>query len=145
MLAPGTEAPDFSLRSLAGEDVSLREVVRENKAVLVNFWFCGCTGCREELPHVDRISKEFASQGFEVLAVNMHDTSAIIEHFLDKLKVSVEILTTTTEQQTTLTNTYGQLGYPANFLVGADGRVIRAWSGFSEQELRAELGKLGIK
>jgi hypothetical protein len=77
--------------------------------------------------------------------VNVSDSKPIIDHFLEKVPVSFEILMAMRDQQATLTSGYGLSGYPANFLLGPNGTVIRRWGGFQEQELRAELDKLGIK
>jgi hypothetical protein len=41
MLAPGKAAPDFTLPSLSGEQLSLSQMIRESKAVLITFWFYG--------------------------------------------------------------------------------------------------------
>ena len=45
------------------------------QVVVLNFWYAGCAPCRAEVPALQKISDDFASQGVEVLGVNVRDTA----------------------------------------------------------------------
>ena len=72
----GSLCPDFTVDTyelqdgtfVVGEkDFTLSENL--GKIVIVNFWETWCTGCIEELPHFDEISKKYPTEQVEVLAV----------------------------------------------------------------------------
>ena len=46
--AVGKQAPDFTLTTFTGEDITLSE--QEGKVVIVNFWGSWCEPCKREMP-----------------------------------------------------------------------------------------------
>ncbi len=46
--AVGKQAPDFTLTTFSGEDITLSE--QEGKVVVVNFWGSWCEPCKREMP-----------------------------------------------------------------------------------------------
>jgi thiol-disulfide isomerase/thioredoxin len=59
--------PDFSLKDLAGRSHPISEW--DGKALLVNFWATWCAPCRREIPLLNRIQREYAGNGFEVVGI----------------------------------------------------------------------------
>ncbi len=75
----GFSAPDFTLKSIDGESVTLSEL--KGQAVLINLWATWCPPCRAEMPTIEKMYKEYKDQGLVVLAVDMtyqDDPSAVI-------------------------------------------------------------------
>jgi peroxiredoxin len=64
----GFSAPDFTLETLAGEQVALSDL--RGKVVLVNFWASWCPPCRAEMPAIERVYRSHKDLGLEVLAIN---------------------------------------------------------------------------
>src|SRR5512138_4025752 len=63
----GFLAPDFELKTLAGETIKLSNL--RGKAVLINLWATWCPPCRAEMKSIDKVYNEYKSQGLIVLAV----------------------------------------------------------------------------
>ncbi len=66
-------------------------VAGQGRVLVVNFWATWCGPCREELPMLDRLSKQWKSQGIEVVGVAM-DTRVEVNNFLKFSKVSLPVL-----------------------------------------------------
>ena len=76
-------APDFTLSNPDGKKLSLKDY--RGKLVFLNFWATWCESCREEMPAMERLYREFKGQGFEVLAVNVKDKRSDALAFVKKL------------------------------------------------------------
>ncbi|MEE8308266.1 MAG: TlpA disulfide reductase family protein [Gammaproteobacteria bacterium] len=65
----GSEAPDFVLKSMSGENIRLSEY--RGEVVLINFWTSWCGDCRESMPALNDLYERYREVGFQVLSVNM--------------------------------------------------------------------------
>lgn len=67
----GAPAPDFTLRTLAGDSARLSAL--RGRPVLVNFWASWCRPCRSEMPAIVEAYAIHRDAGLAVLAVNLRD------------------------------------------------------------------------
>jgi peroxiredoxin len=68
VVKPGEPAPNFQLRDMNGQAVSLSDL--RGKIVLVNFWATWCGPCRIEMPAMERLYRVYDRKDFEILAVS---------------------------------------------------------------------------
>src|SRR6266436_2137294 len=74
-VAAGRMAADFKLPDLNGSTISLSSL--RGKVVFLNVWATWCAPCREEMPSIESLYKEFSKNGdFVVLAVSQ-DTEGL--------------------------------------------------------------------
>src|SRR5579884_3048797 len=85
-------APRFSAKTLTGEKYTNESV--KGKVVLLQFWATWCKYCRAEQDTVDSLAKEFADQGFIVLAVDVGESKKKVKKYLDESPRSVNIVLT---------------------------------------------------
>ena len=116
-------APDFTLATADGKKISLKDF--RGKVVFLNFWATWCEFCREEMPAMDRLYREFKGKGFEIVAVNVKDKRPDALAFVKQLKLSYPILMDTEGEVGLL---YGAFGMPASYLIDRNGEVLaRLW------------------
>ena len=111
-------APDFTLRSLSGENLRLQEY--RGKVVLINFWASWCGPCRQEMPILDRIHKRYEPAGFTVLGVNVEGELDKARKIADRLDVSFPLLFDDGQQ---VSEDYDLKSMPYTVLVDRDGQV----------------------
>jgi thiol-disulfide isomerase/thioredoxin len=68
-LARARMAPPFAVTTLDGQRVSMDDL--KGKVVLLDFWATWCGPCREALPHMRTIAKNFDGQPLVVLSVSL--------------------------------------------------------------------------
>ncbi|TFG60518.1 MAG: TlpA family protein disulfide reductase [Spirochaetales bacterium] len=124
-------APDFILKNLAGESKTLTSY--RGKIVFLNFWATWCPPCREEMPSIEKLHREFKNEPFVILAIDLREDLPTVAKFIKDNKYTYEILL----DETGLVggDLYGVEGIPTTYIIGKDGRIIgrlvgtRQWTG----------------
>ena len=142
-VSAGEAAPDFSLRDINGKEVSL--AAHKGKVVLLNFWATWCGPCKLEMPHLDKMDREFESKGFEVLSISTDDARAS-----SKVKPLVKRggygFTVLLDKDTTVVAQYNPAKtLPYNVLIDRAGNIHKVYQGYNpgdEVELRHDIEAL---
>jgi peroxiredoxin len=134
--AEGAVAPDFTLKSVDGEDVALSSF--RGKYVLVDFWASWCGPCRQENPNVVKAYNAFNAKGFEVLSVSVdRDQEAW------KKAIEEDGLTWTqvhADEASGVAQTYGIQSIPSTFLLDKEGKIVA--KNLRGEELENKLAEL---
>lgn len=117
----GRAAPDFSLPALRGEgEIALSDF--SGSPVVLNFWASWCGPCKDEAPILAAAERAWRDQGVVFLGVdtadNRDDALAFEETFGIEYASVFDV-------DSTLSQSYGVIGYPETFFIDADG-LIRA-------------------
>jgi peroxiredoxin len=116
-------APDFTLADAAGRKVSIRDF--RGKVVFLNFWATWCESCRDEMPSMERLYREFKGKGLEIVAVNVKEKPQDAAAFARELKLTYPILLDPEGQVGQL---YGAFGLPATYVIDRKGVALaRMW------------------
>ena len=116
----GEEAPNFQLRDLAGNVVTLSQL--RGKIVLLNFWATWCGPCRVEMPAMEQLYRTFPRREFEILAVSTDPQGAAVTRpFQQEMGFTFPILH---DSEFRVGLTYGARTLPMTFMVDRQG-IIR--------------------
>ncbi|KKB38412.1 thiol-disulfide oxidoreductase ResA [Bacillus thermotolerans] len=132
-LQEGDQAPDFVLTDLSGEKHQLSDY--EGKGVFLNFWGTWCEPCKEEMPHMEKLSKEYEGQ-VEVLAVNVGDSELQTKKFAEQYGLTFPIAIDSSKE---VQKAYGVNPLPATFMISPEGKVEKVVIGglVKENQVRA--------
>ena len=89
----GEIAPDFTAPSIDGPDITLSNLLLDNKVTLLDFWAAWCRPCRIENPNLVRLHKKYKDDGFDIIGVSLDRTreqweQAVIDDNLPWTQVS---------------------------------------------------------
>lgn len=135
-----SRAPDFTLKDMAGKNVSLSAF--KGKVVLLNFWATWCPPCRAEMPAFNKLYNEQKSRGFEVIAISTDRSVSSVKDFLEKHKVSFPVLF---DGDRTAAKLYRVFSMPTTFLIDRNGTIVEKFYGeynWSEPETKGKIEKL---
>lgn len=119
-LAVGKPAPDFSLADLNDKPYRLSDF--RGRVVFLNFWATWCKPCREEMPSMEILNKNFEKDGLVVLAVSIDrvTTSKDIPPFVKGLNLTFPVLI---DSWGRTDKPYKRMGVPETFIIDQQGII----------------------
>lgn len=133
-------APDFTLKSISGENKRLSDY--RGNIVLLNFWASWCVPCRAEMPVLDSIHKKYEPLGFVVLGVNVDQKSEKAIKYLKDTPVNFPVLYDPTGKVSKL---YNVSAMPSTAIIDRDGNVRYIHPGYKDgddDKYRAKIKEL---
>jgi len=115
------DIPDFTFTDADGKEQSLAKW--RGKTVLVNLWATWCAPCREEMPGLAELQRNYGGDDFEVVAISLDQKGApAAKAFLDEIKISnlALYLDPTTKSLRSLKS----VGLPTTILVNPQGKEV---------------------
>jgi thiol-disulfide isomerase/thioredoxin len=140
---PGSPAPAITLERFdkPGGTVALARL--RGKVVYVDFWASWCIPCRISMPVLDRLHRQHAGSGFEIVGVNKDATIADAERFLKRVPVGFILATDDSDRAA---KAFDVKTMPVGYLIDRKGIVRHVHPGFTrrtgaalEQEVEALL------
>lgn len=139
-----TKAPDFRVADLAGEKVSLKDLLGKGP-IVVDFWATWCKPCLKELPYVDRIREKYADRGVQVLAVTIDSpkSQSQVKRYIDTHKYGFTVLLD--PEQEVFRKLQGKGSIPYVVVLDAEGNIRYQHTGYrpgDENELERVVAEL---
>jgi cytochrome c biogenesis protein CcmG/thiol:disulfide interchange protein DsbE len=118
--APGAAAPDFILKTLAGDTVRLSS--HKGHPVFLNFWATWCAPCRGEMQEIVSAYRAHQEQGLEVLAINLTDQEHLrdVRAFVNELQLPFPVLL---DNKGKVRQRYALRGVPTSVFIDTAGIV----------------------
>jgi thiol-disulfide isomerase/thioredoxin len=120
------KAKDFEAKDLAGATVRLEDL--KGKVVLLNFWGIWCKSCRQEIPHLSALDREWRKKGLVVLGADYGDAPEDLRPFVKELEMSYPVLI-----DDGLADEYEVLVYPTSVVIDREGLVRGRGEGYREE------------
>jgi thiol-disulfide isomerase/thioredoxin len=118
----GPAAPPVSGTTLTGHKLTLAQY--RGHVVVMNFWGSWCTPCRAEAPVLASLDRRFSTSGIRFLGVDIRDSPATAEAFLQDFHISYPSLNDPGDEiALDFRNTVPPAGIPTTLVIGPDGRI----------------------
>ncbi|WP_111709916.1 TlpA disulfide reductase family protein [Lutibacter citreus] len=139
-LGVGNTAPDFTLTSVNGENITLSKV--EAKYKLVDFWASWCIPCRASFPHLIELRKQYKKDGFAIVGIGTADEEAKWRKAIEEDKTPWIHVFDTNENRSygPVAKLYGVPFLPTTFLMDSNQKIILRNP--TKEELDAKLKEL---
>ncbi len=140
VISKGKLAPDFSLKSMSGENIRLSEM--RGKVVMINFWATWCAPCRKEMPLLNDLYNKHKNSGFVLLGVNIDNTPKNAEKMAKKLGINFPILFDNSKK---VSEAYKVSAMPFTIILDRSGKVNQIHKGYLpgyEKKYDAQVSKL---
>ena len=144
-LKAGAKAPDFTVTDLNDKEYRLKDSLAKGPALLF-FWSFFCGPCREEIPMINEMAKQFAPKGLSVIGVNLdgRDMKKAVDKFYIAEKLTFRIVFDELVCDAfAVADPYGVAGTPALFLINKAGAItFSAVGAVTGEQLKKEIVKV---
>ncbi|MEK6689748.1 MAG: TlpA disulfide reductase family protein [Nitrospirota bacterium] len=111
-------APELVLSDLNGRKVSLKEY--RGKVVFLHFWATWCKPCKEEMPTIEKMHKEFKNRDFVILAVSIDKVGTdMVWSYVKEFTFS-----TLLASSGRIDDSYWSWGIPVSYIIDRNGWII---------------------
>jgi peroxiredoxin len=126
----GQRAPGFSLSTLKGAKVSLAGLA--GQVVVLDFWAQWCEPCKQELPQLDKLQKEYAAKGVKIITVNIDKQRDNADQLVRTLGLSLDVLL---DPAGAVAATYDLPKMPSSYVVDKKGVVRYVHEGYESGDV----------
>ncbi len=128
---------DFAMTDADGNAVRLADFI--GKPVVINFWASWCGPCKSELPHFDKLAKEYRGQA-EFLMVSVYLQKDVVKEFVSDSGYTFSLYFDDNSEGSAA---YEVTGIPVTVFITADGNVSGQTIGaMSEAALRSRVAQI---
>lgn len=115
-----TKAPNFSLEDLKGKRSELRHY--RGKVVFLNFWATWCGPCKEEMPSMEELWKQFKDKDFVFLTISV-DYAGVrpARELIEKHRYTFPVLV---DSKCETLDLFQVKGIPTTFLIDKKGLIV---------------------
>jgi peroxiredoxin len=114
------KAPDFSLKDLNGKKFEMKQF--KGKVIFLNFWATWCGPCKEEMPGLEVLHRQFKEKNFVLLTISVdYEGMKPVREFIDKHQYTFPVLL---DPKSETLDPFEVKGIPTTFLVDKNGRMI---------------------
>jgi peroxiredoxin len=118
----GAEAPNFTLKNIYGEAVSLDSFSR--KYLLLTFTAPWCDMCQTDDLYLDEINRDYPEEKLEQLLVSLDDDMSALRKLLKEDSIQWNLVADSAGQATMMVDLYNVSALPRCFLIDEEGKIV---------------------
>jgi peroxiredoxin/Tfp pilus assembly protein PilF len=137
-----TFAPDFNVKALRGEQVSLQQFA--GKVLVMDFWATWCPPCRASVGELKDLTKKYSADKLVLISVSADKDDSVWRDFIDKKHMEWLQYRDSDNQ---LLDAFGIHSFPTYLVIDGEGIIRTRITGLNPQEtvvhrLRATLEQM---
>lgn len=122
----GDTMGDYTVTDVNGVTYRFSDLLKEKRAIVLNFWFIGCTPCKIEFPYLDEAYRNY-SEDIELLAINcVGESEADIADFAVENDLSFPVVPGDVAWESAMRIQ----GYPTTVVIDRNGIVSLIHTGY---------------
>lgn len=132
-------APPFTIKTLAGDEISLDKL--KGRVVVINFFASWCGPCAYEAPVLQRLYLKYRESGVEFVGIAVQDSVEAASGFVKEHSWTLPV---GLDGNDAISRAYNVFGVPKTSVVGKDGRIAYEHMGTVTEEVLDEVIKKAL-
>ena len=121
---PGRKYTDLKMPTPDGGELSLSDVIPNNRYTFVDFWASWCGPCCAEIPNVKAVWEKYHDKGFQVVGVSFDGEAEAWKGAIEKYGIKWLNMSDLKGWECEASKVYGINSIPFTLLIGQDGIII---------------------
>jgi len=128
-IKPGKPVPSISYPDVNGKLSGLEKY--KGKYLLIDFWASWCGPCRQAIPKVKELYKQYQQDGFEVVSISIDDNKKAWQKAMEEENMPWDQLLSNNKDETMKQFQFS--GVPTLYLIDPAGKIIKSYLGYSAE------------
>ena len=126
----GQPAPPLQVVTTAGQKLSMANY--KGSVLVLEFFATYCGGCKESIPHLLNLYKQYGNKGLQILALDIGqgDTPEDVKEFVARRKINYPVAMA---DEGIIYDGYGIRMIPAIFIINKKGILVEKFDGFTDE------------
>jgi peroxiredoxin len=116
----GSEAPVFKVKDARDNEITLTDLCKNKRYILIDFWASWCVPCRREIPNLKKEYSLYATKGLEIISISIDQQKSDWEKALKEENLQWPNFLDVTG----IADLYGVRLIPTMYLISADGTIV---------------------
>lgn len=138
--AEGHIMPDFTLKTIAGEQKSVMEEVKQHKFTILDFWASWCEPCRKEMPFMRQLFADYKEKGLGIIGISLDEKAEEWKKAIEDLKTEWVQLSDLKGRETASARSFRVSSIPYTVVVDSAGVILK--KGLRGDDLRDYVSRL---
>ena len=126
----GQPAPPLQVVTIAGQKLSMANY--KGSVLILEFFATYCGGCKESIPHLLNLNKQYGKKGLQILALDIGqgDTPEDVKEFVARNKINYPVAMA---DESIIYDGYGIRMIPSIFIINKKGILVEKFEGFTDE------------
>jgi len=126
----GQPAPPLQVVTTAGQKLSMANY--KGYVLVLEFFATYCGGCKESIPHLLNLNKQYGNKGLQILALDIGqgDTPEDVKEFVARKKINYPVAMA---DESIIYDGYGIRMIPSIFIINKKGILVEKFDGFTDE------------
>jgi peroxiredoxin len=126
----GQPAPPLQVVTTAGQKLTMANY--KGHVLVLEFFATYCGGCKESIPHLLNLNKQYGNKGLQILALDIGqgDTPEDVKEFIAKRRINYPVAMA---DEDIIYDGYGIRMIPSIFIINKKGILVEKFDGFTDE------------
>ena len=130
----GSMLEDFTLPSTEGAPMSIMSEVKKNRITIIDFWASWCAPCRQEMPFMVELYKQYKDKGLGIVGISLDDNGDAWKQATNQLGIAWPQMSDLKGWECEAARMFNVTAIPHTIVVDQSGKILR--HGLRGQQLK---------
>ena len=123
-ISEGSTILDFTMPTLADAPLSIMSEISKNRLTVIDFWASWCAPCRQEMPFMLALYKEYKGRGLGIVGISLDESKEAWQKATDQLAIPWPQMSDLKGWGNAAAQTFNVTSIPHTIVVDQQGKIL---------------------